>query len=228
MIHVIHNIPYCPPNLIEGFRTQASATVHEAMGRRGALNPDIKPLARGMKAVGRAITVQCHPGDNVMIVKAISMAGEHDVLVVDMGGLRAIGPFGGVLATECKARKMGGLIFNCAVRDSAEIIAMGLPVFSTGTCIRGTAKATLGTINHPICCGDQWIRPGDIILGDDDGVVAVPLEEAEEVLKAAKKRVEKEEAYMERLRNGESAFNLYHYEELFRSLVCLEEGSENA
>lgn len=223
MVHIIHKVPRCSDEVLAGFKGQASATVHEAMGRRGALDPSIKPLASGMKAVGRALTVKCHPGDNVMIVKAISMAQKDDVLVVDMGGLEKIGPFGGVLATECIYKKMGGLIFNCSVRDSAEIIAMGLPVFSAGICIRGTAKATLGTINHPICCGEQIVRPGDIIIGDDDGVVVIPIEEAEAVLEASRKRVAKEDTYMERLRNGESAFDIYGYQKLFDSLGCVEE-----
>lgn len=223
MINIIHKIPRCSDEIIEEYRRQASATVHEAMGKRGALDPAIKPLARGMKAVGRAITVKCHPGDNVMVVKAISMAKENDVIVVNMGGLKDIGPFGGVLATECKAKKLGGLVFDCCVRDSEEIIAMGLPVFSTGLCIRGTSKAVLGTINHPMSMGDQIINPGDMILGDDDGVVVVPYEELDAVLEATKKRVIKEDELMERLRNGETAFDLYGYQELFDRLGCTEE-----
>lgn len=223
MVHIIHTVPRCPDDILDGFRAQASATVHEAMGRKGALDPDIKPIAKGMKVVGRALTVKCHPGDNVMLVKAISMAKQDDVIVVDMGGLVKIGPFGEVLATECKAKKMGGLVFNCSVRDSAEITEMGLPVFSNGLCIRGTAKATLGTINHPISCGDQIIRPGDIILGDDDGVVVVPLEEAEAVLAASRARLAKEAGYIQRLKNGESAFDLYGYQALLDRLGCVEE-----
>lgn len=223
MVHIIHTVPRCPDDILDGFREQASATVHEAMGRKGALDPDIKPIAKGMKVVGRALTVKCHPGDNVMLVKAISMAKQDDVIVVDMGGLVKIGPFGEVLATECMAKKMGGLVFNCSVRDSAEITEMGLPVFSNGLCIRGTAKATLGTINHPISCGDQIIRPGDIILGDDDGVVVVPLEEAEAVLAASRARVAKEADYIQRLKNGESAFDLYGYQALLDRLGCVEE-----
>lgn len=226
MVHVIHKIPRCSDEMVEEYRKQTSATVHEAMGRRGALDPAIKPLARGMKAVGRAITVKCHPADNVMIVKAISMAKENDVLVVDMGGLEKIGPFGGVLATECKAKKLGGLVFNCCVRDSADIIAMGLPVFSTGLCIRGTMKTVLGTINHTMSCGDQVIHPGDMILGDDDGVVVIPYEELGSVLEAAKAREVKEAGYMERLRNGESAFDIYGYQKLFDALGCVEEKEE--
>lgn len=223
MVHIIHTVPRCPDDILDGFREQASATVHEAMGRKGALDPDIKPIAKGMKVVGRALTVKCHPGDNVMLVKAISMVKQDDVIVVDMGGLVKIGPFGEVLATECKAKKMGGLVINCSVRDSAEITEMGLPVFSNGLCIRGTAKATLGTINHPISCGDQIIRPGDIILGDDDGVVVVPLEEAEAVLAASRARVAKEAGYIQRLKNGESAFDLYGYQALLDRLGCVEE-----
>lgn len=223
MYHIIHTVPMCTNELIEAYREQASATVHEAMGRRGALNPAIKPLDSKMKVVGRALTVKCHPADNLMIVKAINMAQENDVIVVNMGGLVDIGPFGGVLATECKAKKLGGLVFDCSVRDSAEIIEMGLPVFSNGLCIRGTAKAIPGYINHEISCGDELVRPGDIVLGDADGVVIVPLEEAEKILKLSQKRVEKEEEYMRKLREGASAFDLYGYQPLMEAIGCTEE-----
>lgn len=223
MVHIIHKVPHCSDELLAGYRDQMAATVHEAMGRRGALDPDIKPIAKGMRVVGRALTVKCHPADNVMLVKAISMAKENDVIVVDMGGLTKIGPFGEVLATECKVKKLSGLVFNCAVRDSEAITAMGLPVFSNGICIRGTAKATLGLINHTISCGDQIIRPGDIILGDDDGVVVVPFEEAEAVLQACRERVAKEDKFIERIKNGESAFDIYNYQPLLDKLGCIEE-----
>lgn len=226
MVHIYPSARGCDDRVLEGFRAQASATVHEAMGRRGAMDPEIKPLDRSMKVVGRALTVKCHPGDNVMLVKAISMARKDDVIVLDMGGLRDIGPFGEVLATECKRRGMGGLVFNCCVRDSEEIIRMGLPVFSAGLCIRGTVKASLGTINHVITCGGQIVRPGDLILGDADGVVVVPAEEAEAVLAASETRVRKEEDIIRRLLAGESAFDIYNYQPLMERLGCVEQKAE--
>lgn len=223
MPHIIRDIPRCDPALLRAYEGQAAATVHEAMGRRGALDPAIKPLAADMTVCGRALTVRCHTGDNLMLVKAVSMAGPGDVIVADMGSAVASGPFGEVLAVECMARGAAGLVVSCTVRDSREIIRMGFPVFSAGLCVRGTAKATLGTINHPICIGGEIVRPGDLIVGDADGVVVVPLEEAPDILRLAEERTAKEAAVMDRLRAGESLFDIYGYQRVFDSLHCVEE-----
>lgn len=223
MPHIIRDVPRCDPALLRAYEGQAAATVHEAMGRRGALDPAIKPLAADMTVCGRALTVRCHTGDNLMLVKAVSMAGPGDVIVADMGSAVASGPFGEVLAVECMARGAAGLVVSCTVRDSREIIRMGFPVFSAGLCVRGTAKATLGSINHPICIGGEIVRPGDLIVGDADGVVVVPLEEAPDILRLAEERTAKEAAVMDRLRAGESLFDIYGYQRVFDSLHCVEE-----
>lgn len=223
MTHIRRDVPRCDPALLRAYEGQAAATVHEAMGRRGALDPAIKPLAGDMTVCGRALTVRCHTGDNLMLVKAVSMAGPGDVIVADMGSAVASGPFGEVLAVECMARGAAGLVVSCTVRDSREIIRMGFPVFSAGLCVRGTAKATLGTINHPICIGGEIVRPGDIVVGDADGVVVVPLEEAPDILRLAEERTAKEAAVMDRLRAGESLFDIYGYQRVFDSLHCVEE-----
>ena len=223
MTHIRRDVPRCDPALLRAYEGQAAATVHEAMGRRGALDPAIKPLAADMTVCGRALTVRCHTGDNLMLVKAVSMAGPGDVIVADMGSAVASGPFGEVLAVECMARGVAGLVVSCTVRDSREIIRMGFPVFSAWLCVRGTAKATLGTINHPICIGGEIVRPGDLIVGDADGVVVVPLEEAPDILRLAEERTAKEAAVMDRLRAGESLFDIYGYQRVFDSLHCVEE-----
>lgn len=223
MIHIRKTVPACPPEILQGYGAHAAATVHEAMGRRGALDPAIKPIAKGFRVCGPALTVQCHSGDNLMLIKAIGMARAGDVIIADMGAAVASGPFGEVLAVECVAKKLGGLVVDCSVRDSREIVKLGFPVFSAGLCIRGTAKATLGTINHPISCGGEIVRPGDLVLGDDDGVVVVPLEEAAAVLEAADERVAKEDAVMARLRAGESLFDIYGYQKTLTALNCAEE-----
>lgn len=223
MVNIIKTIPRCSDELLEQYQGQASATVHEAMGRRNAMDPAIKPLDRSMRLAGRALTVKCHTGDNIMLIKAISMAQKGDVIIADMGNAVANGPFGEVLAVECVTKGLAGLIFNCAVRDSREIIELGLPVFSAQICISGTAKATLGTINHPISCGGVIVNPGDIVVADADGVVTVPLDEAEEIVKAADARTAKEAEVMERLRAGESLFDIYGYQKVFDSLNCTEE-----
>jgi 4-hydroxy-4-methyl-2-oxoglutarate aldolase len=223
MVHVLKRTPKAGQELLKGFFAQSSATVHEAMARRGAMDMNIKPLSPKMKACGRALTVRCHPGDNLMLIKAVSMAQAGDILVCDMGKMVNEGPFGEVLAVECMSRGLAGLVTTSAVRDGDAIIRLGFPVFSAGLCISGTVKATLGTINHPISCGNILVKPGDIVLGDSDGVVVIPLEEAPEILAKSEKRVQDEAVTMQRLRKGESLFDIYGYQRIFDTLGCIEE-----
>jgi 4-hydroxy-4-methyl-2-oxoglutarate aldolase len=223
MVHVRKDIPRCSDDLIERFRSVSAATVHEAMGRRGALDCAIKPLAPGMKLCGRAITVSAHPADNVMLIRAISLARKNDVVVMNAGSILHAGSFGEVLACECEARGMGGLVTSGSVRDSEGICRMGFPVFSAGVSIRGTAKAMLGQVNFPLAMGDVVVNPGDIVLGDDDGVVVVPLVEAEDVLEASLARDAKEAQVMERLRAVESLYDVYGYAAVLERLGCVEE-----
>ncbi|MDR1518766.1 MAG: 4-carboxy-4-hydroxy-2-oxoadipate aldolase/oxaloacetate decarboxylase [Planctomycetota bacterium] len=193
-------------------RRHGSATVHEAIGRLGAMRREIKPIARGMKVCGPAFTVRCPAGDNLTLLKAIREAEKGDVLVVDFGRLPEAGPFGELAALECHLKGLGGLVTTGSVRDSAEIIALGFPVFSAAISIVGTAKESLGQINHPVATGEVIVRPGDLVLGDDDGVVVVPRELAEEAGRKAAARQAKEAAVMERLRAGESLFDIYGYQ----------------
>ncbi|MBO4365162.1 MAG: 4-carboxy-4-hydroxy-2-oxoadipate aldolase/oxaloacetate decarboxylase [Eggerthellaceae bacterium] len=222
MIHVKISIPRCSDELLERFRGVSVATVHEAMGRRGALDYRIKPVASSMGMCGRAITVAAHPADNIMLIRAVSLAQAGDVVVMNAGSIEHAGSFGEVLACECKARGMGGFVTSGSVRDSAALARLGFPVFSAGVSIRGTAKATLGQVNAPLAMGDVVVNPGDIVLGDNDGVVVVPLAEAEDVLAASKERERKEAAVMEHLRNGESLFDIYEYQKVFDRLGCVE------
>lgn len=223
MVDIKKNAPLYEGELFKEFRTQPVATVHEAMGRRGAMDPCIKPIVRTMRLCGQALTVSCHAGDNLMLIKAVHMARPNDVIVADMGAANDSGPFGEVLAVECITKGVAGLVLSCAVRDSSEIEQLGFPVFSNGICVKGTAKATLGSINHPICCGGQIVNPGDIVLGDADGVVIVPRAEVEEVLKASLERTAKEADIIKRLQKGESLFDIYGYQEILDHLNCIEE-----
>ena len=223
MIHIKKKIPACDPALVAALAEQSSATLHEAMGRIGALDMSIKPIARGMKLCGRAVTVCCHTADNIMLIKAASMIKPGDILVVNTGRGYFSGPFGEVLAVECQTRGIGGIVFDGPVRDSKELIEMGIAVFSAGLSIFGTSKATLGTINHPISFGGQIVYPGDIILGDDDGLVVIRHDEAQWALEQARKRVEKETAVIKRLKAGESLFDIYNYQKVFDALGCVEE-----
>ena len=223
MINVKHYVPEVPSELIERISIHSAATIHEAMGRRGAMDARIKPIARGMHMCGRAITVRCHPSDNLMLIKAISMGRKGDVIVCDLGENINCGPFGEVLAVECIAKGIAGLVTTSSIRDSREIIGRGFPVFSSGLSVCGTAKSTLGTINHTISCAGVIVHPGDIVLGDDDGVVVVPREEAEQIAVAADKRIVKEAEVIRQLEQGKSLFDLYGYQSVMDRLNCIEE-----
>lgn len=223
MKNILRNVPCAPKDFLKRLSVHSAATIHEAMERCGAMDPVIKPLSGDMKICGNAITVSCHNGDNLMLIKAISMAKAGDVIVADMGTITKSGPFGEVLAVECASKGVNGLVLSCCARDSCEIIELGFPVFSSGLCVTGTAKATLGKINHTVCVGNQTIRPGDIIIGDADGVVVIPLEKAEAVCAVADKRVASEASVMQRLKSGESLFDIYEYQKVFDRLGCKEE-----
>ncbi|MCI1034823.1 4-carboxy-4-hydroxy-2-oxoadipate aldolase/oxaloacetate decarboxylase [Raoultella terrigena] len=223
MFNVLHQRPLVNKEIIEKLRVEDVATVHEAMGRRGAMTNSVRPLADGMKFCGRALTVKCHPADNLMLIKAINMATKDDVLVVDMGDLVNSGPFGEVLALECVVKQVSGLVFSCTVRDSAAIKKLGLPVFSNGRCVEGTVKATLGYINHPISVAGALVYPGDVIMGDDDGVVVIPHADAESALIESVARREKEAVVMNRIKDGESVFDIYSYQKILDRLYCTEE-----
>lgn len=218
MEDVIKTRPIVSVELIEKLKEQDAATVHEAMGRCGAMTPDIKPVDPSMKLCGRALTVSCHSGDNLMLIKAVSMMEPGDVIVADMGHIHDNGPFGEVLAIDCIAHKAAGIVFNCCVRDSEALARLAFPTFSSGLCVFGTVKESKGTINHDVVVGGISVHPGDIVLGDRDGVVVIPHEEAEKTLAAANARREKEARVMERLQRGESLFEIYGYQKTFDKL----------
>ncbi len=223
MAHVITKIERPSKELIDRFRTIGAATVHEASGQKGGVSPAIKPAAKGIRICGPAFTVQCHPKDNLMLHKALERAQPGDVLVASVGGCYEAGYWGGLMATSAMARKLGGLAIDGCIRDSEEIIDMGFPVFCRGFCIWGTTKAVLGQINHPIIFGGILVNPGDLILGDDDGVVAVERRECETVLEKALKRVENEEKKTEKLKAGVSSVELNKLDRVFESLGLVEE-----
>lgn len=151
------------------------------------------------------------------------MAAPGDVIVLDAGDCLNAGFFGEVLAVDCQAHSLAGLVTSGSVRDTEAIIRRGFPVFSRGISVRGTAKASLGKINHPISIGGVIVYPGDYILGDADGVVVVPHDRIAEAIEASVKREEKEKKVMERLLQGERLFDIYGYQNTLDRLGCTEE-----
>lgn len=202
MAHIITDITRPTEAELALAKSVTPATIHEAQDRIGALDPTIKPVKPGLTVCGPAFTVRCTPGDNMMLIAAIGTAKPGDVLVVSAGGLREQGGFGEVLATACMSRGIAGMIIDASVRDGAAIREMGFPVFSTGLAMLGTVKETVGFINHPIVLGGIAINPGDIVSGDDDGVVHLKREDITRVCEAGLAREEKEEGIMKTLREG--------------------------
>lgn len=224
MIHVYTRIARAEKKTVTDFAQIGVATVYEAAGRTGSVDPTIKPLRKGVHIVGSALTVECQPKDNLMLHKALQIACEGDVIVATVDGYFEAGYWGGLMTASALAKGVAGLAIDGCVRDSEETTGLGFPVFCRGTCIRGTAKDSLGTVNHPILFGGVLVRPGDLVLGDDDGLVIVPAARFDEVLAASHARVEKEKKKAAALRAGTSSVELNHLDEVFESLGLVEEG----
>ncbi len=216
MVNVIRSIQRVGVDLVDQYRELSSATVHEASGGKGALSSRIKPIAPDMKICGPVVTVKVKPGDNLMLHKAIYVAKAGDVIVADAEGFTEAGAWGEIMAVAAQARGIAGLVFNGAVRDSRIMTDLRFPVFCCALCIKGTQKISLGWINHPLTLDNITINPGDLVLGDRDGVVIVGKEEAEEVLQKSRAREEKEEAIKKRLRAGESTLDIYGFANILK------------
>ena len=199
------------PALVVRAAALSTATLHEAAGKVGALPPAIKPVHRGMRLCGPALTVQSPPGDNLWIHRALYAAKQGDILVVHVGGAHEHGYWGEVMSTAAKAVGLAGLVIDGCVRDSELLAQIGFPVFARGLCIRGTGKdfGALGWINAPILIGDAAIKPGDLILGDADGVVAVSREKAPAALDASFRRDADEAEICRKLAAGATTLDLF-------------------
>ena len=205
------------PKLVAECRDLPPASLHEAMGRRGAMPAAIKPLYSGMKACGPAITVACRPGDNLVVHYAVTLAEPGDVLVVDCGGFMAGGHWGDVLTAAAQARGIAGLVIDGTVRDALEIREAGFPVFARGVCMQGATKSLPGDVNVPILCAGVSVAPGDLVVGGDDGVVVVPRKDVATVLAAAHERERREEGLREQLRAGKTTVELLNLGAALRS-----------
>jgi regulator of RNase E activity RraA len=191
-----------PADLVAAFRGLASSTVADAMGRFGFMDPGIQSRT-DRPVCGLAVTANCRPGDNLMVHKALQVAEPGDVLIIRTGGNTTNAVFGELMAQAAVAHQLGGIVVDGAIRDVEGITRLGLPAFSRSVCPGACDKDGPGEINVPVSCGGTVVAPGDIVVGDADGVVVVPREHAREVLEAVAPVLERERARVAEIRAGQ-------------------------
>jgi len=202
-------------DLIKQLSQFSAATVHEALGKYGNLPSAIKPISATMKVCGPAYTVKTMPGDNILLHRAYAYAKPGDVIIANCSGFYEAGYWGDLMSLGAKTKGINGLVIDGCVRDADDIEAMGFPVFSRGLCILGTSNHGDGFLNEPIVIGDVLINPGDIIIGDRDGVVVVPQNRIAEAIEKSAAREAKEENVRKQLREGKTSLQIYGWDKQF-------------
>lgn len=202
---------------IEALAKFSPATIHEAQGRKGALSSRLKPVDYKMKLCGPAFTVKCAPRDNIMLQLAINYAKPGDIIVVSAGEYEEAGSFGDVLANACLAKGIGGLVTDTGVRDTLQLRDLGFPVFSLSVCIKGTVKETIAAVNDSIIVGGEIINPGDIIVGDADGLVVVRRADAQESARLSQIREDAEAGFIEAYKQGKSVIEVSNLEPVLKA-----------
>lgn len=215
---VVRHVERPPLDVVDRLAAAGTATIHEAIGRRGYVGPGITPIQQDSRIGGTAVTVSSHPGDNLMLHAAVEVCGEGDILVVTTTAPSTHGMFGELLATSLASRGVRGLVIDAGVRDTAELRAMGFPVWSRHVSCQGTVKATPGSVNVPVVLGGVTIEPGDVVCADDDGVVVVPRGEAEWALDRSDQRLAAEDRTRSRLAAGELGVDFYGLREKLADL----------
>ncbi|MEW1642895.1 4-carboxy-4-hydroxy-2-oxoadipate aldolase/oxaloacetate decarboxylase [Streptomyces sp. NPDC091219] len=215
---IVTNPPKADAQDVEALAAFGVATVSEAMGRTGLLGPSIRPVQQGVRVAGTAVTVLGWPGDNLMIHAAVEQCGEGDILVVTTTSPSTDGLFGELFATALQQRGVRGVVLNTGIRDTQELRDMGFAAWSRAVSSQGTVKATGGSVNVPIAIDGQVVRPGDVIVADDDGVVVVPREKARETAERSAAREAKEAATRAAFLEGQLGLDRYGLRDTLKQL----------
>lgn len=216
--YVVRSVTRADAATIAALGQAGVATAHEAAGRIGLVGPAIRARQDGVTIAGSAITVSCHPGDNLMIHAAVEVCRPGDVLVVTTTSPSTDGMFGDLLATSLQARGVAGLVIDAGIRDLATLREMGFPVWSRAVHAQGTVKASPGSVNVAVVADGQIVRPGDIVVADDDGVIALSAAMGPTVAGAAAKRLAGEAAKRQQLAAGTLGVDLYNLRPLLAEL----------
>ena len=212
------NLDFTRPDakIIKAFANIPAATISDAMGRYGAMSSDMKSVYQGARICGPAFTVRAYANDNLMVHLALKEARPGDILIIDSGGYTQCALWGELMSLSAKGRGLGGTVIDGGIRDKDAISELGYPVFAKTIIPVGTHKSNQGSICEPVSCDGVPISAGDIVVGDSDGVVAVPFDQTSVVLEEAKAILSKEDQMRKRIEKGELIFDILDLEKYFQ------------